>query len=604
MADANKINYFAETDFRGKKMRFGIKEADRAKHIYLIGKTGMGKSNMMENMAIQDIQNGEGLAVIDPHGSFADKLLDYVPEDRVEDVIYLAPFDLEWPISFNVMEDVGPDKRHLVASGLMSAFKKIWIDAWSARMEYILNNTLLALLEYPDATILGVNRMLSDKDYRKAAVDNITDPSVKSFWKDEFAKYGDKYMQEAGAAIQNKVGQFTSNPLIRNIIGQPKSAFDFRKLMDEKRILIINLSKGQVGEQNAALLGGMLITKIYLAAMSRADVTLETLRFLPNFYLYVDEFQSFANESFADILSEARKYKLSLTIAHQYIAQMEEPVRDAVFGNVGSTVSFRVGPFDAEVLEKVFAPTFTQEDLVNLSFTQIYLTLQINGIGSHPFSATTIGPIPKLKVSFRKEVIEHSHKTFARPRAAVEGDIRAWHDKIYAVPKERKFGPQEGEGGSYQPRPPFNPQGSREGSQPRPQFKPQYGLPSQGQTAPASRPQQAMPSTMPPRPKPKFERPLMPKIEPEPGFMPLSALKQAKEPQAKNVLELRQLLQRVTKEDSSKKEEPPVEAKAEPNPVPPPPQPTAPPTPTPTPPAVASRQPKEVPKEVLDKIFE
>src|SRR3989338_5588178 len=332
--DDNKITYFAETDARNRKVPFGIKRKDRSRHMYVIGKTGMGKSTLLENMAIQDIRNGNGLAFIDPNGKTAELLLEYVPKERVNDVLYFAPFDMEHPISFNVMEDVGPDKRHLVANGLMSTFKKIWVDAWSARMEYILNNTLLALLEYPDATLLGVNRMLADKDYRKKVVDNIKDPSVKSFWVDEFAKYTDRFAAEATPAIQNKIGQFTSNPLIRNIVGQSKSSFDIMKIMDEKKILIINLSKGRVGEVNANLLGSMLITKIYLGAMSRADASPGELHKLPNFYLYVDEFQSFANESFADILSEERKYKLSLTIAHQYIEQMSEEVRAAVFGNV------------------------------------------------------------------------------------------------------------------------------------------------------------------------------------------------------------------------------------------------------------------------------
>ncbi len=396
MYDPERVTYFAETDYRNTKTKFGIKAKDRTKHVYIIGKTGMGKSTLIENMAVQDIQNGEGMALIDPHGATAEKLLKYVPEHRIKDVIYFAPFDTEHPISFNIMEDVGHDKRHLVASGLMSAFKKIWADAWSARMEYILNNTILALLEYPGATLLGVNRMLSDKDYRKKVVDNITDPAVRSFWVDEFAKYTDRFAAEATPAIQNKVGQFTMNPLIRNIIGQPKSSFDIRDVMDNKKILIMNLSKGLVGEQNAKLLGSMLVTKIYLGAMSRADVPPEQLSQLPNFYFYVDEFQTFVNETFAEILSEARKYKLNLTIAHQYIEQMIDEVKAAVFGNVGTTIAFRVGPFDAEVLETIFSPSFTRTDLVNLGFAQIYLTLMIDGVGSSPFSATTLPPIPEL----------------------------------------------------------------------------------------------------------------------------------------------------------------------------------------------------------------
>ena len=426
--DPEKITYFAETDARNKHLAFGIKAKDRTKHVYTIGKTGMGKSTLLENMAIQDIQGGEGMAFVDPHGKTAELLLDYVPQERIKDIIYFAPFDTDYPISFNVMEDVGVDKRHLVANGLMSAFKKIWVDAWSARMEYILNNILLALLEYPDSTLVGVNRMLADKAYRKKVVANISDPSVKAFWVDEFEKYGERYMQEAGAAIQNKVGQFVSNPLVRNIIGQPKSTFDLRKMMDEQKIIIINLSKGRVGEQNANLLGSMLITKIYLSAMSRADVNERTLTGLPNFYLYVDEFQSFANESFADILSEARKYKLNLTIAHQYIEQMSEEVRAAVFGNVGTMIVFRVGAYDAEVLEKEFFPTFTAEDLVNLGAFQVYLKLMIDGISSPPFSALTMAPIPMPEISFRHDIMEFSRAEFSRPRKEVEEEIKKWHE--------------------------------------------------------------------------------------------------------------------------------------------------------------------------------
>jgi hypothetical protein len=309
----------------------------------------------------------------------------------------------------------------------MSAFEKIWVDAWSARMAYILQNTLAALLEYPGATMLGINRMLSDKTYRQKVVNNISDPTVKSFWVDEFAKYTDRFAAEATPAIQNKVGQFTSNPLIRNIIGQPTSSFDIRKVMDERKILIVNLSKGLVGENNANLLGSMLVTKIYLAAMSRADADPRELKKLPNFYLYVDEFQSFANKSFADILSEARKYKLSLNITHQYIEQMAEEVRAAVFGNVGTMISFRVGSFDAEILEKEFAPVFTMEDIVNLGFAQIYLKLMINSVASQPFSATTLPPIEKPAVSFREDVMEMSRKVYARPKAEVERVIREWH---------------------------------------------------------------------------------------------------------------------------------------------------------------------------------
>lgn len=420
MTNPNKVVYFAETDARNSRVKFGIKQKDRSRHIYVIGKTGMGKSTLLENMAAQDIQDGNGMCFIDPHGKTAELLLEYIPKERINDVLYFAPFDMEYPISFNIMEDVGYDKRHLVVSGLMSAFKKIWKDAWSARMEYILSNTLFALLEYPDATLLSVNRMLSDKTFRKKVVENITDTAVESFWVDEFANYTERMAAEAVPAIQNKVGQFTSNPLIRNIIGQPKSSFDLREMMDNKKIIIVNLSKGRMGESNAQLLGSLLVTKIYLAAMSRADAGPHEIDLLPDFSLFVDEFQSFANESFADILSEARKYKLNLHIAHQYVEQMPEEVRAAVFGNVGTLVTFRVGSTDAELFEKEFAPVFTQQDIVNLGFAQIYLRLMIDGIGSKPFSARTLPPLPAPEQNSTFEAVDASRRQFSRPRAEVE----------------------------------------------------------------------------------------------------------------------------------------------------------------------------------------
>ncbi len=437
----NRVTYFAETDARNKRVKFGIKAKDRTKHVYVIGKTGMGKSTLLENMAVQDIQNGEGIAFIDPHGKTADLLLEYVPQERIRDVIYIAPFDTDFPISFNVLESVDRDKRHLVVSGLMSTFKKIWEDAWSARMEYILTNTLLALLEYPGATLLSVNRMLSDKEYRKEVVNSIQDPSVKTFWTKEFANYTERMAAEAVPAIQNKVGQFTANPLIRNMIGQANSSFDIRKAMDTKKILIINLSKGKIGDENMKLLGGLLVTKIYLAAMSRADIPDRVLQTLPNFYLFVDEFQNFANASFADILSEARKYKLNLTIAHQYIEQMDEHVGAAVFGNVGTMISFRVGATDAEMLEKEFTPQFVIEDLVNLGFAQIYLKLMIDGLTSTPFSAVTLPPIVHPDHSYVREIITASRDQFARPREIVEQDIVKFHEPVIAPKKNIEIKP-------------------------------------------------------------------------------------------------------------------------------------------------------------------
>ena len=428
MAEKNKdITYFAETNFRNRRTRFGIKKIDRTKHTYVIGKTGMGKTTLLENMAVQDIRNGNGLGIVDPHGSFADKMLDFVPKERINDVIYINPSDTGCPVAFNIMEDVGPEHRHLVTSGLMGVFKKMWPDVWSPRMEYILTNAIMALLEYPNATLLGVNRMLADKDFRKDVVANVTDPVVKAFWEQEFAKYTERFAAEATPAIQNKVGQLTANPLIRNIIGQPKSSFDFKKAMDEKKILIMNLSKGKVGEASSNLIGAMLITKIYLAAMSRAS---DTDKDRPDFYLYVDEFQNFASEAFQDILSEARKYGLALILAHQYIAQMEEGVRDAVFGNVGTHIVFRVGPADAEVLEKEFTPEFTLDDIVNLGFASIYLKLSIDGVPSRPFSAMTLPPIGNPEESIRGKIIEASRKNYCSIKEEVESEITKWHEPI------------------------------------------------------------------------------------------------------------------------------------------------------------------------------
>ncbi len=418
-----EINYFGVTTFRNQRKKFGIKLDDRRRHIYIVGKTGMGKTELLKNMAIQDIQQGRGVGFVDPHGEAAEELLDFVPKERIDDVVYFNPADLNFPTAFNVMEKVDVEHRHLVASGLMGVFKKIWPDVWSARMEYILNNSVLALLEYPNSTLLGINRLLADPEYRKNVVENIKDPVVKSFWINEFARYTQRYEVEATAAIQNKIGQFISAPLIRNIVGQTASAVDMRKIMDEGKILILNLSKGRIGEDASKLLGGLLITKLQLAAMSRVDIPESQRR---DFFLYVDEFQNFATESFVNILSEARKYRLSLILAHQYIAQMEEGVRDAVFGNVGTLISFRVGAEDAEYLEKEFSPEFTAQDLVNLPKYQIYLKLMVDGVAGRPFSAETLPPFEKPTVSYREQIIKRSREKYATPREVVEEKIAKW----------------------------------------------------------------------------------------------------------------------------------------------------------------------------------
>ena len=418
------ICFFGVTNFRNRHVKFGIKNDDRRRHMYLIGKTGMGKSTVMENMIIQDIWNGEGVALVDPHGDFAEKILDWIPNHRINDVVYFNPSDIDFPIAFNVMESASQEHKHLIASGLIGVFKKLWADSWGPRLEYLLRNAILALLDYPGSTLLGVMRILVNKEYRERVIEKCQDPVVRSFWVEEYSKYTQQFAVEAIAPIQNKVGQFLSTAMIRNVVGQVKSTINIREIMDEQKILIMNLSKGRVGEDASALLGAMMITKIQLAAMSRIDIQ-ESER--KDFYLYVDEFQNFATESFANILSEARKYHLDLIIAHQYVEQLDEIVRAAVFGNVGTIMCFRVGAADAEFLETEFAPYFLPEDLVNLTKFDNYMKLMIDGVASNPFSSSTLPPLDKeVWTGNKQKVINVSRERYAKPRDVVEEKINRW----------------------------------------------------------------------------------------------------------------------------------------------------------------------------------
>ncbi len=422
MEDPNDICLFGQTFFRNQLRRFGIKTDDRRRHMYVIGKTGMGKTTVMENMVLSDIYRGHGVGIVDPHGDFAEKILDFIPPGRINDVVYFNPADIDHPIGFNVLEVKSEEQKHLIAAGLMGIFKKIWPDVWSSRMEYILNNTLLALLDYPGSTLLGINRLLSDKDFRKKVVGQLTDPVIKSFWQNEFASYNDRYAQEAVAPIQNKIGQFLSSSVIRNMVAQVTSTINIREIMDSRKILIMNLSKGRIGEDNSRLLGGMLITKIQLAAMERVDTPEKDRK---DFFLYVDEFQNFATPSFANILSEARKYRLSLIMAHQYVLQLDEVVAAAVFGNVGTIMAFRVGGGDAEALAKEFAPVFMEEDIVNLAKYRIILKLMIDGVASQPFSAMTMPPIGS-PTGVSERVIRVSRERYAQNRSVIEDKIIRW----------------------------------------------------------------------------------------------------------------------------------------------------------------------------------
>lgn len=426
------IIYFGQTNFRNGMRKFGIKTDDRRRHMYMVGKTGMGKTTLLENMILADIYAGHGCAYIDPHGDTVTKMLDYIPSWRINDVVYFNPGDTEYPVAFNMLEkthgweDV-KDYNAKVMYSLLSIFKKVWENVWSARMEYILQYTILALLDTPGTTLLGINRMLSDKEYRTSIVQNVKDPVVQSFWLKEFAAYDVKFAAEASAPIQNKVGQFLASTMMRNIVAQSKSSVNFREIMDGQKILLVNLSKGQIGEDAMRILGGMMITKIYMSAMERVNIRDENER--QDFYLYVDEFQNFATESFADILSEARKYRLNLIIAHQYIAQLDSmtstAVRDAVFGNVGSLITFRIGAKDAEFMESEFMPRFLPEDLINLPKYGIYLKLMIDGVTSQPFSATTLPPIAQ-RTGSEEKVIAQSRERFGGNRQQIEDHVMTW----------------------------------------------------------------------------------------------------------------------------------------------------------------------------------
>ncbi len=427
----NDVIYFGQTNFRNAMRKFGIKTDDRRRHMYVIGKTGMGKTTLLENMILADIYAGHGCCYVDPHGDTAERLINYIPSWRINDVVYFNPADTNFPIAFNILEkndDAGniDDYNSKVMSGLLSIFKKVWENVWSARMEYILQNTILALLDTPGTTLLGVNRMLSDKDYRTSIIQNVKDPVVQQFWLKEFAQYDVKFAAEAVAPIQNKIGQLLTSTIMRNIVAQAKSAINFRQLMDDQKILIVNLSKGRVGEDVMRILGGMLVTKIYMSAMERVNVP-ESER--SDFYLYVDEFQNFAVESFASILSEARKYRLNLIIAHQYIAQLDTKestaVRDAVFGNIGTMLTFRIGSPDAIFLENEFMPRFLPEDLINLPKYAIYLKLMIDGVTSQPFSSVTLPPIAQCTNS-SESVIKQSRERFGGNRATIEEHVMVW----------------------------------------------------------------------------------------------------------------------------------------------------------------------------------
>ena len=414
------ISAFGLTNFRGINHQFGMLRSDRSRHVYIIGQTGAGKSGTLELFALSDIFHGHGYAIIDPHGDFAVNNLRFIPGSRLEDVVYFNPADTAFPLGFNPLEVTNPSQKSNISSEVIGVLKRMFGESWGPRLEYILRYTILALLDRPETTMLDITRMLTDKKFRNETLSYCTDTVVLNFWKIEFASWNDKFQSEAIAPVLNKVGAFTANPVIRNIIGQPKSTFNIRKIMDEGKILVVNLSKGLIGEDNASILGAFLVTKVQLAAMSRSDI--------PNiadrrpFYLYVDEFQNFATDSFATILSEARKYCLNLTVANQYISQMNDTVRDAVFGNVGTMISFRVSADDAPILSKQFEPQFEAQDLLQMHNRNFVMNMVINGEKAPAFSARTL-ELPPEQIDNTGRIIENTRRIYSRSRAEVEQEI-------------------------------------------------------------------------------------------------------------------------------------------------------------------------------------
>ncbi|NTU46440.1 type IV secretion system DNA-binding domain-containing protein [Candidatus Roizmanbacteria bacterium] len=404
------INFFAETEYKNKKTKFGIKTPDRRKHMYIIGKTGAGKSTLIANMAIDDIRKDRGIGIIDPHGDLCETILNYIPKRRMNDVVYLEPFDTEHPFSLNVLEIKNKQHKDLIASGIVSIFNKLYKDSWGPRLEYILRNVILTLLEIPDSTLVDVLSLLSNADYRKKMVAYVEDPVLRNFWLKEFDRMPDRLRAEAISPIQNKVGQFVSSKMIRNIIGKPRSSINLEQIMNEGKILILNLSQGKLGEDNAALLGAMMITQIQLAAMNRSFIHENDRR---DFFLYVDEFQNFATSSFVKILSEARKYRLSLTLANQYIEQLDLEVQRAIFGNVGTLMAFVVGARDAYPLSKEFGELYSENDLVSLGKHEVVTKLSIENMTSAPFPANTL-PLPNIVNDNREKIIRLSKEKYGR----------------------------------------------------------------------------------------------------------------------------------------------------------------------------------------------
>jgi len=419
-----EMSVFGATNYHNQQIRFGIKRVDRRRHLYVVGKSGTGKSKFMELLIISDILAGKGVGVLDPHGDLVDAVMKYIPPERKDDVVLFDPADMEFPIAFNPLEQVPPELRLRVTIGFVEIFKKLFGANWTPRLEHVLRYTTLALLDSPGTTVLSILKMLSDKNYRQRIVANIQDSVIKNFWVNEFASWSEKFDNEAIMPLLNKVGQFVSTPLIRHIIGQPENKLNIRELMDSQKILLMKISKGKLGEENCGLIGAMMVTKIQQAAMARADMLEEDRK---DFYLYCDEFQYFATDTFAEILSEARKYRLNITMAHQYMGQLSDIVKTTVFGNVGSIVSFRVGAEDAVILEKEYTPKFNVRDIINLGVREFYTKMSVDGQIRDAFSGRTVD-VPKPVHDIANEIRDLSRAKYARPVAEVEHILKKWEE--------------------------------------------------------------------------------------------------------------------------------------------------------------------------------
>lgn len=414
---ATDATFFGETNFRGTKTTFGIRRDDRRRHLYIVGKSGSGKSKLLETLIIDDIKSGQGVCVMDPHGDLIQDILQYIPEEKKEDVIYFNIGDMDWPIAFNPLENVSLDMKQQVTQGLIEVFEKFFGGDWSPKIEHVFRYTTLAMLDYPDSTIVGMMKMLTNRKFRQKVIPEIKDSVVKHFWANEFSSWSEKFDNEAILPLVNKLGQFLSNHLIRNIVAQPSNKFSFDDIMNQRKVLLIELSKGRLGEENAALLGAMMITKIYQTAMARAKLPERERK---DFYLYIDEFQNFATETFENILSESRKYRLLLTISHQYLAQVPADIKSTVFGNIGSIIAMRVGADDGAYLANEFTPIFGTEDFINLGVREMLIKMSIEGQTTQPFSATTTSIPPIPEPNYANIIIDHSRQRFATPISEIE----------------------------------------------------------------------------------------------------------------------------------------------------------------------------------------